>query len=222
MLVSGLLTAVLTVPVTALVGLFLAVAVMTGGSAWAWASVNLAPTRWALSVFVWSGVWSVTAVGMTELLGGWGLFLVVMLGLTSPRLVEWVVSSLDAWARTRQPGALDAEADLAPALVARDLRFDDPHAIRLLDPACPSGGKPLIGDLTTADLGRLWKVSGRWLGRGLDGPDMAHLVGVRAACLDELERRDPEAVNRWLAAREASASEPTRFMAGDPQPPDAP
>lgn len=220
-LVSGVLTAALTVPVTALVGLFLAVGVMTGGSAWAWASVNLAPTRWALSVFIWSGVWSVTAVGLTELLGGWGLLLVVMLGLASPPLVERVAWSLEAWTRTKQPAALDADDDLEPALLARDLRFDDPHASRLLDPACPLGGKPPISALTTADLGRLWKVSGRWLRRGFDGPDMVHLVGVRAACLDELERRDPEALHRWLAAREASALGPTRFMAGDPQPPEA-
>lgn len=223
LLTSGVLTAVMTVPVSALAGLFLAVAVMTGGSAWAWASVNLTSPRWALSAFLWSGTWSVAVVGLTELLQGWGLLVALLLGLCSPTVVERVVGRLEAWARPAQPAVPDDPdtTDDPDDLVALDLEFDDPLAYRLLDPECPAGGKPLVRDLTAPDLGRLWKVSGRWLRRGFDGPDMVHLVELRAACLDELERRDPDALQRWLAGRQAPTTEPTRFMAGDSQPPDA-
>jgi hypothetical protein len=218
-LASGVLTALLTVPLTALVGLFVAVAVMVGGSAWAWANVNLAPTAWAVRLLIWSGTWAVAAVGLTELLGGWGLAGLGLLGVTAPRVI--------AWGRRRMtPGWTPTEHRCSSgspqtALVAQDLRFDDPRAVRLLDPACTSRAVPSVVELTANDLGRLWKISGRWLHRGLGDSDMMHLVTLRAACLDELERRDPEGLRRWLAAAHASTTEPTRFLAADPQPPDA-
>ena len=204
LLASGVLTAVMTVPASALVGLFLAVAIMTGGSAWAWASVNLAPTRWAVKAFFWSGTWAVGTVGLASLMGGWGLAVAICVGLGSPLLVERTLLSLEGRTRTPSSPALEEAGDPAPALVAWDLKFDDPHAVRVLDPTCPVTTVPPVSALSTADLGRLWKISGRWLRSGVAGSDLLHLVGVRSDCLDELERRDPEALHRWLASRQAS------------------
>lgn len=223
---AGVLAAVLTVPVLVLLGLFAAVGLMIGGSAWAWSSVNLMPTRWAILAFGWSGLAAVAAVGLAELMGGWGLLALLAVGLGTPRLLERVVRTVGGTvphgAGGHGPGSARLGGASAGLLLGEDLRFDDPHTCRLLDPLCPPLGKPAVTDLTVADLGRLWTVSGRWLGESLDDADTAHLVSVRADCLDELERRDPEALHRWLAASRSSATEPTRYMADGEHPPAAP
>lgn len=205
----GVLVTVVTLPPGAVLGLFLSVALPTGAIVWAWSTVNLMPLRRAGAACVWSGIVVVAAQGLVWLLGGWSLLGLLAVGLGTPSLLELVaVHAKERLVRRRpaSPSAVDG-------LVAHDLQFDDPHACRLLDPACPASKRVEIADLTTPDLGRIWKVSGKWLEHGFAGVEMAHLVHVRAACLDELERRDPRGFRRWLTVEQPCSTEPTRFIA---------
>ncbi|PZS38562.1 MAG: hypothetical protein DLM62_13095 [Pseudonocardiales bacterium] len=44
-------------------------------------------------------------------------------------------------------------------------------------------------------------------------PRVAHdIVAWRRACLDELCRRDPDGVRRWIATGARAGSDPTRFL----------
>lgn len=62
------------------------------------------------------------------------------------------------------------------------------------------------------DLFRHWQAS---QGRSLTGDHevSARVAALRAAVLDELERRDPEGFSRWL--QEGAAEAPDRFIRGD-------
>ena len=208
----GVLVSVVTLPPGAVLGLFLSVALPTGAIVWAWSTVNFMPIRRAGAACVWSGIVVVAAQGLAWLLGAWSLLGLLALGLVAPAVLEQARLHAGRWLPRRLRRRPPAPRESTDGLVAHDLQFDDSRACRLLDPACPAARKPALADLTTADLGRLWTVSGKWLDRGFTGVEIAHLLHVRGACLDELERRDPRGFRRWLTVEQPCATEPTRFI----------
>lgn len=78
-------------------------------------------------------------------------------------------------------------------LVRADPRDDDPAAqaafLREVLPVLP-----------TAEVLRLWRATDGILHGARAGPEQARAVDLRAALLDELTRRDPVGVERWLRA----------------------
>lgn len=69
-----------------------------------------------------------------------------------------------------------------------------------------------ITDLGTAELCHLWRVT-YWAVRDTRSPTRArHVVEVRHAVLDELEKRHPEAVARWLRSGHHGADGPARYL----------
>jgi hypothetical protein len=81
----------------------------------------------------------------------------------------------------------------------------------------PSGGElPFDGsrtaDLDTDELCRLWRVT-FWMVRDLRAPARTlHVVELRAEVLDELERRHPHEVARWLTSGRHGADGPARYL----------
>lgn len=229
LLAAGLVAAAITLPAGAMLGLMLAVGIPVGASVSAWSLVTLLP-RWAgLYTAVWAGLVMNAASGLVTLAGMWTLVGFVVVAATIPEIVELVGSRLLGRSR-RTPrrrrvrrARSDPSSRATEGLVAQDLQFDDPHACRLLDPGCPSAKRPAADELTTADLGRLWKVSGKWLDLGLSGNEMAHLAQLRSTCLDELERRDPGGFSDWVVGERPWLVEPTRFIDRDEEtlPPEA-
>jgi hypothetical protein len=60
-----------------------------------------------------------------------------------------------------------------------------------------------------------WRYSYRALERATTHQARALIAAQRQAYLDELERRDPTGVQRWLASGARAASDPTRFLTID-------
>jgi hypothetical protein len=66
--------------------------------------------------------------------------------------------------------------------------------------------------LSAAELAAVWQRSFAALGPNTDLATTLAVVDVRQACLDELERRDPGALQRWLARDPRATEDPTRYF----------
>ncbi|AYY14028.1 hypothetical protein EF847_16290 [Actinobacteria bacterium YIM 96077] len=58
-----------------------------------------------------------------------------------------------------------------------------------------------VSRTSNEQLGELWQQTGEQLRRSYLPASIASLACVRQALLDEMQRRDPEAFDRWLAGR---------------------
>ncbi len=193
----GLGAAVSVLEFGALFGLFFAVALPTGISVAAWSTVSLMRADLPVAVALWAGLLAVITHGMVSLFGPWSLFALVALGLGCPALWTGIRTRPALRRRPRKAGAAPPTAAESAVI---GLGFDNPRATRLLDPQCPPGKRPDVAALTISDLGRIWKVSGSWLDRGLNAAETGHLAALRATCLDEIEHRDPRGFSRWVTA----------------------
>lgn len=171
----GIGIATLTLSAATIFGLFAAVALTFGSSFWSWTTVSALPQRLAVSAAFWSGALAVSTHGLATGFGPWSLMLLVALGLGTPGGLSWV---RERWVERRP--------------------FDDPQARGLLDPGRVSLAGLDLHLLSSADLERVWHLSGALLVGGPGSRELAHLARLRGACLDEMERRDPVRLRRWL------------------------
>ena len=171
----GIVVATLTLPATAIVGLFCAVALTFGSSVWSWTTVSALPQQLALSAAFWSGAVAVSTQGLTTTFGAWSLLLMLLLCLGAP---DGLVFVRNRWIERRP--------------------FDDPEVRGLLDPSGVSRARLDLAQLSSADLERVWNLSGALLTGGPGSLHLAHLARLRGACLDEMELRDPVRMRKWL------------------------
>ena len=75
---------------------------------------------------------------------------------------------------------------------------------------------PPVGTLGTEALGLEWLRTTAALTGPLDPAVRQAIVQRRRETLDELERRDPDGFARWLADGPLPASDPARYVEGDP------
>lgn len=115
----------------------------------------------------------VLAGGVAVALGPSVLWLVVLLGATSPPVVRWCGGM-------RGPGT-------------------------------PPGRRG-VPARSTADLCRQWCDSYDALREARTDAQRLRIVMERQRCLDELDRRDPEGLQAWLASAASAAGDPTRFL----------
>jgi hypothetical protein len=115
----------------------------------------------------------VLAGGLAVVLGSSVLWLVALLGATSPPVVQWCTGM-------RGP---------ATAASRRD-----------------------VPERSTADLCRQWRESYDALRQARTDAQRLRIVVERQRCLDELDRRDPEGLQAWLASAASAAGDPTRFL----------
>jgi hypothetical protein len=78
-------------------------------------------------------------------------------------------------------------------------------------------------DITTEELCREWCQSYAALRHAPTPRDRLRIVMARQWCLDELERRHPEALHAWLESAASAGGDPARFLhgAGDDETPPA-
>jgi hypothetical protein len=102
----------------------------------------------------------------------------------------------------------------------RARRLNSVTAVSPHEESPPSGGLApntpsiVVSDrLTEADLCLAWASSFRALSKAASVAAYVTVAEARQACLDELERRDPEAFRRWLGSGARASSDPSRFVA---------
>ena len=185
---------------------------------------------------LFTGLAVVVAVGLANSVGAAGVVLVALLLLTRPGLRRSVRAALDrqrtrsradeeelpddplrdlpevgpedrddAWDRT-VPGSLATESELSGRRPVADVPLD----------TAPDWSPTLTVPtyLSDQDLCLAWESSSRALRRCTSADERLEVVRVRQACLDELERRQPDAVRAWVLAGADPDSSPARYLAG--------
>ena len=75
---------------------------------------------------------------------------------------------------------------------------------------------PPVRSMTSESLGWEWMRTAGALGVPLGPATREHVVRRRREVLDELERRDPDGVARWLADGGSTGSDPASYVRQDP------
>jgi hypothetical protein len=84
-------------------------------------------------------------------------------------------------------------------------------------PGPPEGAVlPPVRSMTNESLGWEWMRTAGALGVPLGPATREHVVRRRREVLDELERRDPDGVARWLADGGSTGSDPASYVRQDP------
>ena len=133
-----------------------------------------------------------------------GLFAVLAAGVSSPAVIRRAVLS------ARGPAAVGHDVLPTPTTRKAPEQQDAtaPEAVLTV----PEGMGPLEG-LDNRQLCRLWRDS-FWLVRQPSSPGaMLCRVNLRKACLDELERRDADALHAWLDSGARASSGPEKYLA---------
>ncbi|WP_460819104.1 hypothetical protein [Nocardioides korecus] len=172
------------------------VVVATAGSTWLVVQFLAGTTVWAEGRSPLPTVLPSLAVGglvpvlpgAVALLGPSAAVLWVVLALTAPPVVAWGVRSLDRPAVPGTPVAPSTAGATSP-----------PGQAGLAGQAAPPTTSVVDADTPTRELVRLWSTSTRELATHPGPVRTAVLVGVRAAVLDALQRRDPRGFEAWLA-----------------------
>lgn len=235
---GGLLAAALQLPWQSLVAVFLASGLLAASLALstdAVATDTIDLGRSARAGVV-TGLVVVVAIGLAGVLGAPGVALVVLVLVTRPGLVTGVRAAL-ARRRERSAGAepevTSSQAPRWPQSAVSDGRDDAwertvPGSLAT-DPE-PFAGVPFADSpldtapdwsptltvpthLSDQDLCLAWESSSRALRRCTTPNARLEVVRVRQACLDELERRQPEAVRAWVLAGADPDSSPARYLA---------
>jgi hypothetical protein len=148
------------------------------------------------------------AAGLVAATGGLGLLLIVVLAITSPHL--------DLWRRVREWVGPSRTTPYGPAAAW------PPHDAATEPGPAPAPAAPAVEDLTTLDDAALvlaWRRSFVQLEAARSELDRLTVVARRQQLLDELERRCPEGVARWLASGARAQGNPQPYLGERRQPP---
>lgn len=231
----GVLAAVRQLPWQSLVAVSLAVGLLAASltlSSDAVASDRVDLTR-ALRAGVLSGLVVVVTIGLAGALGVFGVALVGLVMVTRPgllarlhlaRALRHKLAEAERWepdpddpatwpavsperldnATTHSAGSPEAGAD--PRAAA-------PVAAPPLDTA-PDWSPTLTvpSHLSDEDLCLAWESSGRALRRCRTTDARLTVVRVRQACLDELERRQPDAIRAWVLEADDAETSPASYL----------
>ncbi|MFN8193827.1 MAG: hypothetical protein U0R80_06025 [Nocardioidaceae bacterium] len=75
-----------------------------------------------------------------------------------------------------------------------------------------------VEEMSTTDLVLAWRASLWQLRSCRSAPELAHLVRVRQAYLDELERRDPAGIAAWISSGPRASTDLGTYLTGDAGP----
>lgn len=152
--------------------------------------------------------WRPSWPAVLDLLGGWCLLAVV--GLAAEFSASGIVLSAVVIAVRAVPLRRKRHPDGTPRARTRTPPLDVPPAE--LIPCDPLPQPAAVTGLSTAEVCWAWRMSYVGMHRpDCPGYQLQHLSALRAACLDELEQRDPVAFRRWLPTARA-AGDPARFF----------
>jgi hypothetical protein len=191
-------------PTVVVLGLLTATAAATARIAWVWTRDGHQRTGRGR----WSDAWRPAALGFVGVLVLHGLR--ALLGSAGPPIGAAVIIALVASVVLRRAHSAPAEdAAEDPASTART-----PTAVPG-EPA-PPGGEPHdaapMPTLPTPALCWEWRRSYLAVVRASKPDELTRIAALRAAYLDELERRDPTGFRRWLDSGARAASDPGRYL----------
>ena len=144
---------------------------------------------------VTAGAWTVALAGLVAALRLTGLFLLLLAVAGHPAV------------RRRIGGRTPAPATTTPPV---------PEPGPVHNDALP---RATLSDLEDEALCQAWRRSFGLLERTTRVEERASLVELRGRYLDELERRHPDGVSRWLASGARAAGNPLPFLADSDGPP---
>lgn len=223
----GTVETVLAVPPLTAWSAGVAVAALTGISHFCWVARDddtRPPGRDTLRAAGLGGLAGTTTTGLAAVLGGAGVVLVLLVVCSHPRVLR------AAAGRVRDLLHLDEGTTRRPAVPPRPdapvrlpARTGPRQPGATTDPAARSA-EPLpdaegLRALTLTELCWGWRASFTALDRAdplVEYRRWAALVAVRRCYLDEIARRDPEGLARWLYAGARPASDPTRYLSASP------
>src|SRR6266540_2730398 len=148
--------------------------------------------RDSLVIGLLSGLAAIAAYGFGRLIGPATVVLAVVLVLTAPPLVGFVVRRVAADSSGR--------TEVVPGLSTSSWTV-----------ASRATASPLA-NLTDAALCAAWTRSCRSLREATPAEALRYVV-VRQQCLDELERRDPAGLRAWLESAASPAGDPRPYIA---------
>ena len=162
----------------------------------------------AVEAAVWASAWTAGVIlvvaGVSTVAGGVVATLVVVAAVLAVVALRWARGNRATSATTSDRGR-HASGDV--------LRL--PVGPQSPSPAGDSRLLP-VETLTTRALGDEWIRTTAALAGRLTPDARTALVRRREEALDELERRDPDGFNRWLAAGPVRGSDPADFVRGGP------
>lgn len=162
----------------------------------------------AVEAAVWASAWTAGVIlvvaGVSTVAGGVVAALVVVAAVLAAVAIRWArknrTSSGTNGGRGRHPSADVLQLPVRPQPAS-----------------APGDGRLLpVETLTTRALGDEWLRTTAALAGRLTPDARTALVARREEALDELERRDPEGFERWLAAGPVRGSDPADFVRGGP------
>lgn len=165
----------------------------------------------------WSVAWRVAAtsvavgiaaVGWVAAVGLPALAVVVLIAVTSPPAVQWLVSRNAA--RAGGPEEI-ADEPRPPASVGGSVAVDpdEPDRVSLIRQLRAEESPDAMSD---DELCRAWQASFTLLQRAGSPADLSLVAARRAGYLDEIQRRDPDGFQRWMASGARAGSDPRRFL----------
>ncbi len=168
---------------------------------------------------MWSLCWgAVVAAGVCLSVLEWSVLTVVV------AVVLLALLALLTWPPLLARGGRLLRHEVEPAGPAdpvgeASLAGVDPHRAAA-DEDVPSGAE--VAGLGDHDLCRLWRSTFWRLRDPRTREELERVITLRAACLDEFERRDPAAIRSWLDSGARAADGPERFRGVPRDEPDDP
>ncbi len=192
-------------PAVIMLGMFTTSFAVSARLAWVWKRDGQAKTGWG----AWSEAWRVAAVGFVGVLVlnglhalfgsaalpiGFAAAFTALVALVALRRTPNASGGYAAEAQASTPRRPTAAPAMPPPLVRRPL------------------DAPPMPTLPTPDLCWEWRRSYLAVTRASKPDELIPIVALRAAYLDELERRDPTGFRRWLDNGARAASDPARYL----------
>jgi hypothetical protein len=157
---------------------------------------------------IWTATRVVAAVvatfGLVAALGWAGLAWVLMVAATHPALGRWLSRGLG------EDGTAAAGVEVGDTLLSRTAAWPQERGLAGPAPELPSAAT--VRGLDDEALCRAWRCSFVQLSATSLPTRRMEIVALRQLYLDELARRHPAAVQRWLASGARAASNPMPFV----------
>jgi hypothetical protein len=192
-------------PAVIMIFMFTASSAVSARLAWLWMRDGQAKTGWN----AWSEAWRVAAVGLVGVLvlnGLHALFGSAALPIGFAAAFTALVALVVLRRRPYASGGYGAEAPASTPRRPNTAPAMPPPPVRR-----PSDA-PSTPTLPTPDLCWAWRRSYVAVTRASKPDELIRIVALRAAYLDELERRDPTGFRRWLDSGARAASDPGRYL----------
>lgn len=157
------------------------------------------PWRYVVSAVGISALGAVAVSGLIAEFGAAALAGCAVLVLASPAVLRRLLTHAPRSARSpAKPAASSAPATQPPTVQQAPAHRPPPSCRALSD----------------AELCWRWRTSFCAIQRTVSPGERLRLAETRAALLDELARRDPEGVSRWLDSGARAGSDPARYLSG--------